>query len=293
MKIAILGNAGTWYSQDLLRAAGTRHEIVTVAFDQLASTVAQATTVHSRDVPLNQVEAVLVRSMPAGSLEQIIFRMDALANLAAGGTLVVNPPRAIEVAVDKYLATTRLVSAGLSVPRTLACQTVEQAMEAFETLGGDAVLKPLFGSEGRGIVRLSDEAIALRTFKALAQIDSVFYLQEFIEHEGRDLRLLTIGDEVLGMSRRNANDWRTNISRGATGDPLVVSDDLAELALRAAEAIGAPLAGVDLLPARDGRLLAIEVNAVPGWRTLAEVSGVDVAAKVLGFLEAAHLRADC
>jgi ribosomal protein S6--L-glutamate ligase len=112
----------------------------------------------------------------------------------------------------------------------------------------------------------------------------VFYLQEFVEHEGCDLRLLVIGDEVLGMKRRHPTDWRTNISLGAIGEPLKVTSELADLAHRAATAVGAPLAGVDLLPARDGRLLAIEVNAVPGWRALAEVIGVDVAAKVLGFL---------
>ncbi len=285
MRIAVLGNAGSWYSNDLTRAAVDRHEILPVAYQQLASTVDINTTVHTRDLPLNNVDTVLVRSMPPGSLEQIIFRMDALANLAAVGVKVMNPPRAIEVAVDKYLATTRLAAAGLPVPRTITCQTVEQALAAFTTLGGDVVLKPLFGSEGRGIVRLSDEAIALRTFMALEQIRSVFYLQEFIEHEGCDLRLLVIGDEVLGMKRRNPTDWRTNISRGAIGEPLPVTSELAELAHRAAIAVGAPLAGVDLLPTRDGRLLAIEVNAVPGWRALAAVTGIDVAAKVLSYLE--------
>jgi RimK family alpha-L-glutamate ligase len=285
MKIAVLGNAGSWYANDLVRAAGERHTIASIGFEQLASTVDDVTTVHSRDTALNNCDAVLVRSMPPGSLEQIVFRMDALANLAAAGVKVVNPPRAIEVAVDKYLATTRLAAAGLPVPRTVACQTVEQALSAFEILGADVVLKPLFGSEGRGIVRLSDEAIAMRTFKALAQIGSVFYLQEFIEHEGCDLRLLVVGEEVLGMKRRHPTDWRTNISRGAIGEPLQVTSELAELAHRAAIAMGAPLAGVDLLPARDGRLLAIEVNAVPGWRALAEVTGVDVAAKLLEFLE--------
>jgi RimK family alpha-L-glutamate ligase len=285
MKIVVLGNAGSWYTNDLKRAAGNYHEILPVAYQQLASTVGMGTTVHTLDIPLNDCDAVLVRSMPPGSLEQIIFRMDALANLAAAGVTVVNPPRAIEVAVDKYLATTRLIAAGLPVPRTMTCQTVEQAMSAFSELGGDVVMKPLFGSEGRGIVRLSDEAIALRAFKALEQIGSVFYLQEFVEHEGCDLRLLVIGDEVLGMKRHNADDWRTNISRGAVGQTLQVTDELAELAHCAAKAVGAPVAGVDLLPARDGRLLAIEVNAVPGWRALSEVTGVDVAAKVLGFLE--------
>jgi RimK family alpha-L-glutamate ligase len=285
MRIAVLGNAGSWYTNDLTRAAADRHEILPVGYQQLASTVGANTTVHTLETPLNDCDAVLVRSMPPGSLEQIIFRMDALANLAAAGVTVVNPPRAIEVAVDKYLATTRLVAAGLPVPRTITCQTVEQALLAFNQLGGDVVMKPLFGSEGRGIVRLCDEGIAVRAFKALEQIGSVFYLQEFVEHEGCDLRLLVIGDEILGMKRHNADDWRTNISRGAVGQTLQVTDELAELAHRAAKAVGAPLAGVDLLPARDGRLLAIEVNAVPGWRALSEVTGVDVAAKVLGFLE--------
>jgi RimK family alpha-L-glutamate ligase len=285
MRIAVLGNAGSWYTNDLTRAAGDRHEILPIAYQQLASAVDTGITVHTLDTRLNDCDAVLVRSMPPGSLEQIIFRMDALANLAAAGVTVVNPPRAIEVAVDKYLATTRLAAAGLPVPRTITCQTVEQALLAFNELGGDVVMKPLFGSEGRGIVRLSDEGIAVRAFKALEQIGSVFYLQEFVEHEGCDLRLLVIGDEVLGMKRHNADDWRTNISRGAVGQTLQVTDELAELAHRAAKVVGAPVAGVDLLPARDGRLLAIEVNAVPGWRALSGVTGVDVAAKVLGFLE--------
>lgn len=286
MQLAILGNAGSWYANDLVRAARGRHEILPLDFKELASTVGGERTVHTADVNLNQLDAVLVRSMPPGSLEQIIFRMDALANLELAGVTVVNPPRAIEVAVDKYLATTRLAADGLLVPRTIACQTVEQGLLAFGSLGGDVVLKPLFGSEGRGIVRLSDEAIALRTFKALAAVGAVFYLQEFLEHEGCDLRLLVLGEEVLGMKRRNELDWRTNISRGATGERLAVTSELAELAHRAAAAIGAPLAGVDLLPTRDGRLFAIEVNAVPGWRALAEVTGIDVAGKVLGYLEA-------
>jgi ribosomal protein S6--L-glutamate ligase len=288
MKFAVLGNAGSWYLSDLQRAAGNEHSLLNVGFEQLASTVDGTTQVHAPNVKLNEFDAVLVRSMPAGSLEQIIFRMDALANLLASGVAVINPPRAIEVAVDKYLATTRLAAAGLPVPRTIACQTVEQAMTAFESLGEDVVVKPLFGSEGRGIVRLSDPTIALRTFNALRHIGSVFYLQEYVEHEGCDLRLLVIGDEVFGMKRCNANDWRTNISRGAVGSTLQVTSELAELAHRAAEAVGAPLAGVDLLPARDGRLLAIEVNAVPGWRALAEATGVDVAAQVLEYLAAAR-----
>jgi len=157
-------------------------------------------------------------------------------------------------------------------------------MESFLSLGGDVVIKPIFGGEGRGITRVTDEAIALRTFKALEQIGAVLYLQEFVEHEGCDLRVLVAGDRVLGMRRRHPNDWRTNISLGATAEPLEVSDELAQLARRAAAAVGTSIAGVDFLPGKDGQLYAIEVNAVPGWRALSRVAGVDVAQWVLEHL---------
>ena len=286
MKIAVLGSATSWYVDDLRRAAGDRHAIVPVAYRLLSSRVdSDAVGLGSGEADLRQFDAVLVRSMPPGSLEQIVFRMDALANLAAAGARVLNPPRAIEVAVDKYLATTRLREAGLLVPETIVCQSVEQALEAFAALGGDVVVKPLFGSEGRGITRIADEAIALRVFKALQQIDAVMYLQRFVAHEGCDLRLLVVGDEVLGMRRSHSHDWRTNVSRGAVAEPVEVTAELAELARQAARAVGAEVGGVDLLPGQDGRLYAIEVNAVPGWRALSRVAKVDVAGRVLSLLD--------
>ncbi|HEX6960399.1 MAG TPA: RimK family alpha-L-glutamate ligase, partial [Lacipirellula sp.] len=233
---------------------------------------------------LNSIDAVLVRSMPPGSLEQVVFRMDALARLEAAGVPVVNPPKAIEAAVDKYLATAHLQAAGFLVPPTIVCQTLDEGMTAFESLGGDVVVKPLFGGEGRGITRVTDAAIARRVFAALEQIGSVLYIQQFISHDGVDWRLLVVGDEVFGMKRISADDWRTNISLGARPAPLEVTAELAQLARRAAAAVGALIAGVDLLPARDGRLYALEVNAVPGWRALAEVTGVDIAARVLDYV---------
>ena len=210
--------------------------------------------------------------------------MDVLGRLAAVGAVVVNPPRSLEAAVDKYLASSKLQAAGLLVPRTMACQTVDDAMDAFALFGGDVVLKPLFGSEGRGIARLTDEAIALRTFKTLAQLQSVLYVQEFIPHEDFDVRLLVIGYRVLAMKRINQSDWRTNVARGATTEPFQPTPEMIEIALAAAGAVGAPLAGVDLLPDRNGRLYVLEVNAVPGWKALAATLQVDVAAMVLDYL---------
>ena len=285
MRIAVLASPESWYLKDLIRAAGGRHELVAVAFGNLAATLALGpATVVSGEAALETMDAVLVRTMPPGSLEQVVFRMDALARLEAAGTLVINPPKAIEAAVDKYLTSARLAAAGLTVPRTIVCQTADAAMAAFTELGRDVVLKPLFGAEGRGITRLSDEALALRAFNMLEQLGAVLYLQEFITHEGADLRLLVVGQRVLGMRRRNPLDWRTNVSRGATAEPLEVTPQLAELAQRAATAVGAPIAGVDLLPGCDGQLYAIEVNAVPGWKALARVHGIDVARLVLDYV---------
>lgn len=286
MNIAVLAARDSWYFRDLQRAAGERHRLTPISYKALGSHVAGSSlSLSAGGVDLTNVDAVLVRSMPPGSLEQVVFRMDALARLEVAGARVVNPARAIEAAVDKYLATAKLQAAGMLVPATIVCQTASDALEALETLGGDVVVKPLFGGEGRGITRVSDVAVARRVFMALEQIGSVLYLQQFVPHDGVDWRLLVIGDEVLGMKRINPDDWRTNISLGARPAPLEVTVELAQLARRAAAAAGATVAGVDLLPARDGRLYAIEVNAVPGWRALGEVTGVDVASRVLAHLD--------
>lgn len=286
MRIAVLCSPESWYFRDLRRAAGSRHELLPVAFTQLSSVLGDGDRCFAGgQTALHDVDAVLVRTMPPGSLEQVVFRMDVLARLEASGVRVINPPKAIEVAVDKYLASARLAAAGLLTPRTIVCQSADDALGAFAELGSDVVLKPLFGSEGRGIARLNDEALALRAFKMLEQLGAVLYLQEFVQHDGCDLRLLVIGERILAMRRRNPLDWRTNVSRGAIAEPLEVTPELAEIARRAAQAVGAPLAGVDVLPAGDGRLYAIEVNAVPGWKALARVHEIDVARLVLDYVE--------
>ena len=285
MNLAVLASPDSWYVRDLRRAAGQRHAVAALAYSRIATRITDTeSTVTSRGLSLSSFDSVLVRSMPPGSLEQVVFRMDALQRFEASGHLVVNSPKAIEVAVDKYLALAKLQAAGLPVPRTETSQTVEEAMESFHRLGQDVVLKPLFGSEGRGITRITDPAIAERTCKLLTQLGAVIYLQEFVAHEGFDMRLLTLGPDVLGMRRSNRLDWRTNVSRGAVSERLEVTPQLGELACRAADAVGAVMAGVDLLTAKDGRLLVIEVNAVPGWRALAKTLDVDVARRVLQLL---------
>lgn len=295
LRIAVLGSSESWYLRDLMRAAAGREEIVSVPFDRLTAKLAcgfasgshsvaksqPAESVSIAEHDLTKFDAVLVRTMAPGSLEQVVFRMDALARLEAAGVAVVNPPKAVEAAVDKFLTSAKLQAAGFAVPRTIVCQSSDDAMAAFAELGGDVVVKPIFGSEGRGIARLQDPAMALRAFRMLEQLGAVLYLQEFIRHPGHDLRLLVVGRRVFGMKRSNPLDWRTNCSLGAKAEPLELTDDLVEQARRAAEAVGASIAGVDLLPDAEGRLWAIEVNAVPGWKALASALQIDVARLVL------------
>ncbi len=291
MQIAFLGSSASWYLRDLARAAGRQHTIVPVEFDSIAShiehehNVVRATQANGDTLALSDFDAVLVRTMPPGSLEQVVFRMDALAAVEASGVRVVNPPKAIEAAVDKYLTTARLAGIGLPVPRTIACQQADAAMEAFATLGGDVVVKPIFGGEGRGITRLSDEALALRAFRMLEQLGAVIYVQEFVDHDGSDLRVLWVGDRWVAIRRRNALDWRTNVACGAQAEPCEPTAEVLDLARRATAAVGAQIAGVDLLARPDGSWTILEVNAVPGWQATSRATGVDVAALVIEYLE--------
>jgi RimK family alpha-L-glutamate ligase len=222
--------------------------------------------------------------MPPGSLEQVVFRMDLLHRAQAAGLTVLNSPAALEACVDKYLATAKLATAGLPVPATITCQTADAAIEAFHALGGDVVVKPLFGSEGRGIVRVSAPELAWRTFRTLERTQAVLYVQQFVPHPGWDLRVLVLGGKVLAAMRRHAcDDWRTNVAQGGRAEAVTATIEQERLALRAATSVGADFAGVDLLPTPDGHVV-LEVNAVPGWRALAPVCGVDVAAAVVRHL---------
>jgi ribosomal protein S6--L-glutamate ligase len=198
---------------------------------------------------------------------------------------VLNPPRVVETCVDKYLASALLEAAGLRVPPTVVCQHADAALEAFAALGGDAVVKPVFGSEGRGMVRVSDPDLAWRTFRTLERTQSVLYVQQYVPHPGWDLRAFVIGDRVVAAMRRHAQGgWRTNVAQAGKAESVRLDPEQERLALAAAAAVGATLAGVDLLPGPAGEWYVLEVNAVPGWRALAPVAGVDIPVLLVEFL---------
>jgi len=284
MHVTYVGTTESWYWSDLLRAAAGRLALQPLGYAEISASLPGHPSSPPKpiaDLTHSLGDAAIVRSMPPASLEQVIFRMDALAQWEKSGIYLLNAPRAMEVAIDKFLATSRLIDAGLATPATHVSQQWYAAIEGFHQLGGDVVVKPLFGGEGRGITRITDEELAVRAFKMLAQMGAVIYQQQYIDHAGVDTRILVLGDRTWGMRRRNGKDWRTNVSRGATTEPLKVTPDMADLAHRAADAVGAVFAGVDILEDRDGKRYVLEVNAVPGWKALAETLEVDIAAEIL------------
>jgi RimK family alpha-L-glutamate ligase len=284
LHLVVLAAREGWHTRELTRALEARgHTGAIVPYEGLVASIGRRSGLRSRAADLDRADAVLARIIPSGSLEQIIYRVDALHRLEDRGVRVMNSPRAIERTVDKFWTSALLEQCGLPTPDTIVCETPEEAVAAFRELG-DVIVKPLFGSMGLGMVRVSDEEMAFRVFKTIEQIRGVYYLQRAIEHEGRDIRAFVVGGRVLAAIERRSDGWRTNLSRGGTARPIELSEAWAGLAVRAAAAVGAEYAGVDLLPARDGTVYVLEVNGIPGWQGLQEATGVDVAGALVDHL---------
>lgn len=290
MQIAIL-NAGTgWHTDDLCRALAERgHAARVLPYERLTARLGTVPRpVRRLSVQTAEVldaDAVLARIIPAGSLEQMIYRVDALHWIETRGVPVLNSARAIERSVDKFYTTALLQEAGLPTPETIACEGANDAMSALQTMG-DAIVKPLFGSMGHGMVRIADPDMAFRVVRALEQLHVVYYIQRTVDHGGRDVRVFVLGGRVLGAIERLAPDgqWRTNVSLGGVARPIDLPASWEEMALRAAAAIGADYAGVDLLPSRDGTVFVLEVNGIPGWQGLKQATGIDVAGALVDYL---------
>ena len=222
-------------------------------------------------------DVVHVRTMAAGSFEAITKRLGVLHALAALGVRVVNAPRAIEACVDKSMTSFLVARAGLPTPPTWTLESPEQARALVrrEIENGPLVLKPLFGAQGKGL-RLLREADEL---PAPQEVAGVYYLQRFEAVEGedfRDFRLFVSGGRVVAAMTRRSKSWITNVKQG--GEPSAVPRDaqMEALALAAARAVGAEIAGVDVIVGRNGPRV-LEVNSMPAWSGLQKVAGVDIA----------------
>jgi RimK family alpha-L-glutamate ligase len=231
-------------------------------------------------------DAVIVRSMSGGTFEAVTLRLGILHALRECGVMVWNDARAIERCVDKSTTSFLLARAGIATPPTWAAESYDRAraVAQAETKEAALVLKPLFGSQGRGL-RLIRKPDDLPSSKDVA--GGVYYLQRFagIERGGyHDFRLLVVRGRVVAAMQRHSMHWITNVKRGGRPVPALINDDLNALAVRAAAAVGADFAGVDVLYGPDQQPTVLEVNSMPAWSGLQKVSSANIAASLVAAL---------
>jgi [lysine-biosynthesis-protein LysW]--L-2-aminoadipate ligase len=191
-------------------------------------------------------------------------RYAALA-LEAAGTAVLNSAAAIETCGDKWSTSVALHRAGVPTPRTVLALTPEAAAECIDQLGYPVVVKPLSSSWGRRVALLRDADAAEAVLEHCAALPSpqahIIYIQQFIDKPARDIRVVVVGGEPVAAAYRHCAHWRTNVARGAVSRPCPLSAELAGLAVAAAAAVGAEIAGVDVVEDREGGLYVLEVNS--------------------------------
>jgi RimK family alpha-L-glutamate ligase len=221
-------------------------------------------------------DAVIVRAMSGGSFEAVTLRLGILHALRECGVPVWNDARSIERCVDKSMTSFLLARAGVATPATWATESRDAAIAIVrrEVAQAPLVLKPLFGSQGRGL-RL------IRSAEDLPEaVAGVYYLQRFmgVERDGfRDFRLLVSRGRIVAGMVRHAATWITNVKQGGKPLPAVLDGDVKELAIRATAAVGADFAGVDILFGPDGQPTVLEVNSMPAWSGLQRVASANIA----------------
>lgn len=286
MKMGIITRDKNSWSSIQLRKALSRRNIphIFFRFEHLVARVNDRPYISVGNIRLlEDLNALLVRPIGRGSLEEIVFRMDMLYKLERAGMYVLNPPEAIEHCADKYDILVMLEENGIPVPKTIVTENLRQALRAFHELGGDVVIKPLFGSRGVGLTRINDVEVMSTILKALNFHHNVLYIQEFVHHGCSDIRALVVGNRVIAAMRRVANGWKTNYSQGARPEPVKLETFMEETAIKAAKQTGCKIAGIDILESQRGPLV-VDVNSQPGWRGLQSVVSFNIADEIVEFI---------
>jgi [lysine-biosynthesis-protein LysW]--L-2-aminoadipate ligase len=237
------------------------------------------------DGPPPRWETALIREIGATRALYAALALEAI------GVRTVNCSEAIRICGDKWKTALALREADLPTPRTVLALSPDAVAGAARKLGYPVVLKPLNGSWGRRVVLLRDRHETAAVLEYCAALSGphtqILCVQELVEKPGRDVRVIVVGGEALGATYRLAADgWRTNVALGGRSRPCPLDDDAAALAVAAAEATRAEIAGVDLLEGRDGELYVLEVNAGVEFRGFSSAVDVDVAGAIVDYATA-------
>jgi [lysine-biosynthesis-protein LysW]--L-2-aminoadipate ligase len=215
----------------------------------------------------------------------------AATSLESIGVTVVNTAAATGVCGDKWHTSAALTAHGLLTPRTAVAMTAEGALAALDEVGYPAVIKPLVGSWGRLVTRVPDSATASTVLEYVEALPSpqarIVYVQEEVRRAERDIRVLVVGGRSIGAICRRGTQWRANVARGAVSEVCPLTPDIARAADMAAAAVGAEIAGVDLIESSGGELYAIEVNDRVEFRGFDEAHGdrIDMAGRIASYIE--------
>ncbi|MCD6592956.1 lysine biosynthesis protein LysX [Candidatus Bathyarchaeota archaeon] len=210
------------------------------------------------------------------------------ALLEKAGLKVINSFKVMLVCGNKVFTDLALMNANIPVPKTLLAFTREGALKALDEIGFPAVIKPVIGSWGRLIALVRDKDSAQAIIESREQIRNallqIYYIQEYVKRPPRDIRVLVIGDDIVAASYRYSpkNDWRTNVARGGVSKPCPITEELREIALRAAEAVGGGVLAIDCMESPNG-LLVHEVNSTVEFRGLCSATGVDIPKKMIKY----------
>ena len=232
-----------------------------------------------------ELDAVIVRDVGISfALEQISFKFDLLRQLETVMP-VMNSSAAIQNAANKFFSFYLFKRAQLPIPHTVVTGELDVALNALEKFG-TAVAKPIFGSQGKGILKLeSSQPDLQQKLAALLKERGVLYLQEFIPNPGRDIRVFVVGDEALGAIYRVPlrDSFVSNLSLGGTPVACELTEEMEKLAVRATRAVGADFAGVDLIEGEDG-VFVLEINGTPSGKGINRACGIDVTERIVELL---------
>jgi RimK family alpha-L-glutamate ligase len=289
--IVMFGDGRDWHGKSLARAFKRRGITPLAApLNACGFSTETATGLAIPGLGDRLPEGAFVRFVPGGTFEQVTLYLGVLHALRELGVTVWNDARAIERCVDKSTTTYFLQKAGIPTPRTFASVNRAEAEAITARLiaeGHRLVQKPLFGAQGKGLRLIA----SIDDLSSPEEAAGVYYLQQFVEPaqaHHQDWRLFVCQGRVIAAMIRHGSSWITNIKQGARAEAAIASQELTDLAVRAAACVGADYAGVDIIQARDGRFHVLEVNSMPAWNGLQAVSHIRISDHLVdAFLDAA------
>jgi tetrahydromethanopterin:alpha-L-glutamate ligase len=229
-----------------------------------------------------------VRGVPGGTLQQVIARLNILHILKDSGVKVFNDGRAIERTVDKSMTSYLMAKHHIPTPDTWMCESRQEAQLLCERLiypQSGLVIKPLFGSQGKGVQRIN--SVHELPVPMMPHVDGVYYLQRYIdsgENDWHDYRVFVVNHQAIAAMRRHGQTWVNNIALGGRGELVNPEGSLKDLAEAASRALDMDYCGVDLMKGLDGRWWVIEVNSIPAWQGLQKVTDFSIAQHLVNAL---------